>query len=75
MGILTEIPCVKGLQGGGELTLGLWLLLSVDGRYVGGGFGMRCYKASLFPMPNEVFDVLYCAHGGELEELGELGGL
>lgn len=51
----------------------LWLLFGVDGGDVGGGFGMGRHQASLFPMPDEILDILYRAHdeskGRKLESM------
>lgn len=47
--------------------MGLWLLFGVDGGHVGGGFGMGRHEASLFPMPDEILDVLYRTHDERIE--------
>ena len=55
---------VEGFQCGGELAVGLGVLLGVDGGNVGRGFRMGSHETGLFPMSNEVLYVLYCAHDG-----------
>ena len=49
---------------GGRRGLGLPLLLGVDGRDVGGGFGMRRDQAGLFAMTYEVLEALDGTHRG-----------
>lgn len=54
---------VDGIQVVRVLPLGLSLLLGVDGRDIGGGLRMGRRQARLFPMPDEVLQILYRTHG------------
>jgi hypothetical protein len=65
--ITSHITLVKCSEGWGELAKGLWLLFSVDGGHVGGRFGMGRHEASLFPMPDEVLNILYRTHDERIE--------
>jgi hypothetical protein len=65
--ITSRVACVESSKIRGELALWLWLLFGVDGGHIGSGFGMGCYEASLFSMSDEILDILYRAHDGNVQ--------
>lgn len=68
-GLAITVLAIDGIQiscRGRILALRLSLLLCVYGGDVGSGFSMRSHQASLFPVTNEVFEILYRTHGRKM---------